>query len=231
MGFVYGLAFIWGIGFPLQRANYEHVSAWWHAVIAALLIGIASAFLAIAIPRAMTALASGSAIGCLIGIVGAPFWDHANQEAGLAVGLVAALLVMAIAHRAIEVQTRAAQRTAVASAVVAQRVAPPMSQQSVGSPARSAGLEVDGIVAPFLAANPGGDATITLERGSGLRAVIPTATFAVDLEHVVDFSVAPGKFKDGRQLHWLTLSPTYPFMLGVWLQQDDVHRWREVLKA
>lgn len=52
MGIAYGLAFFWGIGFPLQRANDEHISAWWHAVVAALLIGIASVFLALAVPRA-----------------------------------------------------------------------------------------------------------------------------------------------------------------------------------
>ncbi|WP_405005356.1 hypothetical protein OHV13_15055 [Kitasatospora purpeofusca] len=230
MGIAYGLAFFWGIGFPLQRANDEHISAWWHAVVAALLIGIASVFLALAVPRGMTAFASGSAIGCLIGIVGAPFWGHANQEAGLAVGLIAALLVLAVTRRAMNVQASAAPRATVPLAAFAQRIERTTSQR-IGTPTHPAGLMAEGMVEPFLTTATGGEATITLERGSGLRAVTSAATFVVELEHVVDFSVAPGKFKDGRQLHWLTLSPTYPFMLGVWLQPDEAHRWRGALPS
>ncbi|MFJ1795751.1 hypothetical protein [Kitasatospora griseola] len=97
----------------------------------------------------MTAFASGSAIGWLIGIVGTPFWGHANQEAGLAVGLIAALLVLAVTRRAMNVQASAAPRATVPLAAFTQRIERTTSQQ-IGTPTHPAGLMAEGMVEPFL---------------------------------------------------------------------------------
>ena len=99
---IYSLVFVWGIGFPGEYANNEHISAWWHPVIVALLMGAAAALLAFAIPYVVRVFALGSAIGCVIGIVGAPFWGNTNQETGLSVGLAVALMVLGVSRAVIQ---------------------------------------------------------------------------------------------------------------------------------
>ncbi|WP_035805802.1 hypothetical protein [Kitasatospora mediocidica] len=234
MFIVYGFVFIWGIGFPAEHANSERISAWWHGVLAALLIGAAAAFLAFVIPNVVSAFASGSMVGCLIGIVGAPFWGHSNQEAGLAVGLTAALLVLALTRRAVEVRRHSAPSIVIptpAAVTAAGRDTTRRPTRHLGVPARSDGLVASGAVEPLLTTGPSGDATITLERGSGLRAMTSTAVFNVELRHVVKVDAVPGEFKDGRQLHRLTLSPVFPFMLGIWLLPDEAVVWRGALSS
>jgi TRAP-type uncharacterized transport system fused permease subunit len=101
MGLIYGFVLLFGIGLPAQRAEQENVTAWWHPVLATLAIAGGAHLVSLLAPRLTRGFAIGTTIGCTIGIIGAPFWHHTNQEAALVFGLVLSVMMLRTIRRRI----------------------------------------------------------------------------------------------------------------------------------
>ncbi|WP_152626560.1 hypothetical protein [Streptacidiphilus carbonis] len=85
---IYTLILFAGIALPARHADDQATAHWWQPLVAAVLIGAAAAVAGRMRPRPVSYFAIGTAVGCTIGIVGAPFWHHANQEPALVAGLL-----------------------------------------------------------------------------------------------------------------------------------------------
>ena len=144
MGIIYGFVLLYGIGLPGEYANNETVSQWWHYVLVAVLAGGVAALVALALPKLVGQFAMGTAIGSVIGLIGAPFWHHTNQEPGLATTLVVSLLVLGLAKKTLNQRAFDSTYPPLPTAPIEPaQVLPYLQKPSVAPPVRTVGRPQD----------------------------------------------------------------------------------------